>query len=101
MIWRDRRPITGKGEYILGTDRRDFYNICIWEPRLLNDHRMILVEIKGYRERRNHNYCKGRTNWPITDQKRVPIREEDAIFDNLQKEVKIQMIPARERVMWI
>ena len=26
-MWRDRRHITGRGDYILGTDHRDFYNL--------------------------------------------------------------------------
>ena len=26
-MWRDRRHITGRGDYILGTDHREFYNL--------------------------------------------------------------------------
>ena len=33
-IWRDVRPILGIGDYILGTDRRDFYNVGIREIRM-------------------------------------------------------------------
>ena len=40
-IWRDGRPITSREEYILGMEHRDFYNVCIREPRVLTDHRMI------------------------------------------------------------
>ena len=36
----------GRGDYIIGTDRRDFYNVCIIEPRVLPDHLMILAELK-------------------------------------------------------
>ena len=46
-MWRYWRPIKFKGGYIIGKDRRDFYNICIREPRLSTYHRMILVGIMG------------------------------------------------------
>ena len=32
----------GRGYYILGTDYRDFYNICIIETQVSTDYRMIL-----------------------------------------------------------
>ena len=58
-MWRDGRPITERGDYILGTDHRDFYNICIREPRVSTYHWMILEEFKGYGEWRNCKYCRG------------------------------------------
>ena len=73
----------GRGNYIIGTEQRDFYNVCVREPRVLTDHQMILVELKGYGVRRNHNYCKGRTTWPIVITKGSPIQEEDVIFYDL------------------
>ena len=48
-MWRDWRPITGRGGYILGTDLRDFYNVCIREPRVSTDHHIILAELNGGR----------------------------------------------------
>ena len=54
-------PIMVRGAYIIGTDRRDFYNVCIREPRVSTDHRMILDELKGSRVRRNRKYFKGNT----------------------------------------
>ena len=36
-----------KGNYIIGMQRRDFYNIDIRGPRMSKYHRMILAEIKG------------------------------------------------------
>ena len=44
---RDRRYISGQGNYILGTHQRDFYNVGIREPIMPTDHRMIPAEIKG------------------------------------------------------
>ena len=32
-MWRDRRPITGRGNYILGMDCRYFYNVGIRSSR--------------------------------------------------------------------
>ena len=48
-MWRDGRPIAGRGGYIIGTGRRYFYNACIRESRVSTDHRMILYELKGGR----------------------------------------------------
>ena len=48
-MWRYGRPIVVRGDYIIGTDRIDFYNIYIREPRVSMDHRIILVELKGDR----------------------------------------------------
>ena len=51
-------PVTGRGDYILGTDHRDLYNVFIREPRVSTYHRMILSKIKGVGVRRNRKYCK-------------------------------------------
>ena len=51
--WRNGSPITGKGGYVIGTYSRNLYNICMREPRLLTDHRMILAELMGCVEQRN------------------------------------------------
>lgn len=100
-IWRDRRHITGRGVYILGTDRRDFYNVYISETRVLTEHRMILVGLKGYRVSRNRNYCNGRSIWPIVAPKGATIQEEDAIFNNLKNGVKKSIRTAWEKATWI
>ena len=46
-MWRDWRPIAVRGDYIIITDCRDFYNLFTREPRVLMDHQIILVELKG------------------------------------------------------
>ena len=56
-MWRDRRPILGRGYYIIGTDRRDFYNVGIKDLRMSTDHQMIQDELKGGGFRRNLRYC--------------------------------------------
>ena len=77
----------GRGDYIIGTDHRDFCSVCISDTRVSTDHRMILDEKMGDGVRIKRKYCKGRTTWPIVSSKGVPIREEDSIFNDLQKEV--------------
>ena len=42
-MWRDRRPITLRGDYIICMDHIDFYNVCINEKIVLTDHQMILL----------------------------------------------------------
>ena len=56
MMWRYGRPITGRGDYIIDTDRRDLYNVCIRELRVPTDHRMILVDLMGCGNQRNLKY---------------------------------------------
>ena len=90
-MWKQGRPITGRGDYILGMDRRDFYNVCIRESRLLVGHQMILAEIKWDGVSIIHKYYKGRTTWPIVAPKGETMWEEDVIFNNLRKEVKKPM----------
>ena len=55
----------GMGGYIIDTYHRDFYNICIREPRILTYHRMILAELKGDMEQNNHNYFRGGPPGPL------------------------------------
>ena len=70
---RYRRNITYRGEYILGTDYRDFQNIFIRDLMVYKNHWMILAPLKGDRIMRNHMYCKGRPTWSIVTPKGVPI----------------------------
>ena len=70
-----RRPITGKGDYIIGTDCRDFYNVFIKELRVSEDHQIIPKELKGWGERINRKYCNCRTTWTIAAPKRGKIQE--------------------------
>ena len=98
---RYKRPITVRLEYILGTDRRDFYNVGIREPRVLTDHFMILTKIKGYRVSRDQKYCKRWYTCPISVPKGAPMQEEYTIFGDLKKEVKKSMRTAQEKETWV
>ena len=67
-IWsmqRDERQVTGRGDYILSTDRRIFFNAWIWETRHGTDHRLILAVLWGEGVLCNRCCRRGRTHWPI------------------------------------
>ena len=57
-MWRDGRPIAGRGYYILVTDCRDFYNVGIMDPIIATYHRIILDKLKGDWARKNGRYYK-------------------------------------------
>ena len=46
MMWRDKRSVTSRGDYILGSDLREFYNTSVRETRVPKDHGIILAEIR-------------------------------------------------------
>ena len=94
-------PIMVRGDYIIGTERRDFYNFCIREPRGSTDYLIILAELKGGGVTINHKYFKGRTTWTIVAPKGVPMQEENEIFNDLRKEVNKTVRSEWEKVTWI
>ena len=46
-MWREGRPISGRGYYILGTTRHYFSMVGLREPRTPPDHRMVLGVLLG------------------------------------------------------
>ena len=100
-MWRDRRPISGGGDYILGMHQRDFYNVSIRGPILLIDHRMILENIKGEGSRRSLRYCKVRSTCPIVTPKWGPMKEGYSYFSDLKKTVSKHTWKARVAASWI
>ena len=67
-IWREGGPISGRGDYILGT-RLNFSMVGLQEPRTPTDHWMVLEVLCGDRVMRHRAYFKGRTTWPIQEEK--------------------------------
>ena len=65
IMQRDGRQVTGRGDYILSTDRRIFFNAWIWETRHGTDHRLILAVLWGEGVLCNRCCRRGRTHWPI------------------------------------
>ena len=46
-MWRERRPIIGRGDYILVSDWIDYLNVSIKNPRMTTNHRMVLPSFGG------------------------------------------------------
>ena len=98
---RKGRTITGRCDYIIGNDRRDLLRICIRDPRVSTDYPMILEELRGCRDQRNHKYCRERSSWPIAAPKRGQMREEYATFDGIRKLSNKPTSMTWERAAWI
>ena len=62
---------------------------------------MILGELRGYRYQRNLKRRKDKASWPIAASERGPKREEDATFDDFQKDIKKPERKERERATCI
>ena len=60
MRW-EGMTVTGKGDYILGSDRDDFTKAGVRESRHHTDHRMVLEVLRGEGSRQNLRYVGGRT----------------------------------------
>ena len=63
-MWREGRPISGQGDYIIGK-LYDLSMVSLWEPRKNTDHRVILEVLCGDMDMKHHAYVKGCTNWLI------------------------------------
>ena len=87
-MWREGRPISGWGDYILGTRRLYLYNVGIREPIMPTDHRMVLDELIGEGVRRHQWYCKEQATCPIAETKGGTWQEGDSQFNDLKWMVK-------------
>ena len=47
-IWRDGRPVTVRGYFILGSNCQDFYNVSIRKSFVSTYHWIILAELRGF-----------------------------------------------------
>ena len=64
MLW-EGRPITGKGDYILGLDQRYFYSVSVKDPRMTTGHRMVLACLRGSGLHQNQRYWQGCMTWTM------------------------------------
>ena len=62
---REGRTITDREDYILGSYHRDFCNISTREPRVSTYHWIVLVELRGYKEKWNHMHHRGENDVPL------------------------------------
>ena len=101
-IWsmvREGKVVRSWIYYILGTDRRLFWNVYVRDPRHNTDHYMVLGCLAAPLRGNTQNTSRGR--------KRLPLRPpadpmmEDGIFAALQRAVSKQHTRERRKNRWI
>ena len=93
------REVRYRTDYILGTDRRLFGNVSIWDPRHNSDHYMVLGCLPSASLTEHKRYLGGRKRWPIsppTNPTRV-----DKNFAALRRAVPKVQTRAARRNAWI
>ena len=86
-------------DYILGTDRRLFWNVSVRDPRHNTDHYMVLGCLRSVPEREHAKYLSGRKKLPLR-----PLAEptrEDGIFAALRRAVPKPHARERSQNDWI
>ena len=58
---QEGRTVSGRGEYIIISDRYDFTKAGVQEARLHTDHQMVLVVLQGEGAQQKLRYVGGRT----------------------------------------
>ena len=82
---QEGKVVRSRTDYILGTDRRLFWNVSVRDPRHNTDHYMVLRCLRSALKRERTKYLTGR--------KRLPLRppsdptREDRIFTALRRSV--------------
>ena len=96
---REGGVVRSRTDYILGTCRRLFWNVSVWDPRHNTDHYMILGFLCSAPEREHTKY--------LTGLKRLPLRppanptQEDGIFAALRRDVPKPHARERRNNGWI
>ena len=96
---REGKLVRSRTDYILGTDRRLFWNVSIWYPRHNTDHYMVLGCLRSAPEREHTRYLSGRKQLPL----RPPAEPtwEDGIFAALLRAVPKPHAMERSKNGWI
>ena len=85
--------------YILGIDRRLFWNVSVWDPRHNTDHYIMMVCLRSAPKRENTNYLTGRNCLPL--QPLSDPTREDGIFAALHRAVPKPHARERRKNGWI
>ena len=82
---RKGREVRSRTDYILGTDRRLFRNVTVWDPRHNSDHHMVLGCLPSTLLSETKRYLGGRKRWPV----RPPVKptRTDELFADLRRAV--------------
>ena len=102
--WRMRREdwqVTGRGEYILGTNRHHFFNTGIGEAWMNTDHQMVLAVLQGEGSQRSSEYRRRKIFCPIKPQKVQLLTEGEAAFETLKGGVDRTQWPTKSCAPWI
>ena len=59
------KVVWSRTDYILGTDRRIFWNVSVWDPRNKTDHYIVLGCLRSANEREYTKYLMGRKRLPL------------------------------------
>ena len=65
QLQREGRQVTGKGDYILSSDRDNFVNAGVREARLFTGDWMVLAVLQGEGALRNSRYVVRRMRWTL------------------------------------
>ena len=82
---REGKVVRYRTDYILGTDRRLFWNVYVRDPRHNTDHYMILGCLRSAPERAHSKHLTGRKHLPLCPP--AEPTQEDGIFAALRRAV--------------
>ena len=100
---RDGEVVKGWCDYILGTDRRMFSNVCLRDPQCFSsDHYMVKGLLLSAPLHRNRRYLNGRQRYPLKAPKVGPDSPlADQLFQRLKDACPTPAPRGRKRVQWI
>ena len=96
---REGKVIRSRTDYILGADRRLFWNVSVRDPRHNTDHYMVLRCLSSAPKREHAKYLTGRKQLPL-HAPAEPTRE-DGIFASLRRSVPKPHASERRKNGWI
>jgi exonuclease III len=99
--WRLGRMETSRCDYLLGTDRRTFTNVCLKEPRFDSDHYMVLGKIRSAKLNENRAYMRGRKSFPLRIPSARPLKKAECLFEDLRLSAEKQETETRRVASWI
>ena len=65
QLQREVRQMTGRGDYILSSDRDNFFNAGVREAIIFTEEWMVLEVLQGERYLRNRRYVVSSTRWTL------------------------------------
>jgi hypothetical protein len=93
--------VTSRCDYLLGTDRRTFLNVCLKDPRFDSDHFMVLGTVRSAPQKENGEYLRGRKRFPIKYPTAGPLSKAETLFEDLRLSAEKPDVVARRQASWI